>query len=147
MLEGGHAENALPQSATATVNCRIFPGTSALEVKDTLQRLAGPHTEIVLAHEPLVSDASPMRQDVMQAVRHAVAVAHPGAVVAGAMAAYATDGAVYRRAGIPTYGVSGLFGKASEEFAHGLNERIPVASFYASLTHWYVLINDLAAAP
>ena len=146
MLQGGHAENALPQSATATVNCRIFPGTSALDVKETLLRLAGPKVEIVMAHEPLLSDASPMRADVMQAAKHAVAVAHPGAVVSGAMAAYATDGAVYRRGGIPTYGISGLFEKSSDEFSHGLNERIPVDMFYAALTHWYVLIHDLAGA-
>jgi acetylornithine deacetylase/succinyl-diaminopimelate desuccinylase-like protein len=145
MLQGGHAENALPQSATATINCRVFPGTTALEVKDTLQHLAGAKVEIVMAHEPLVSDASPMRQDVMQAAKHAVAVAHPGAAVSGAMAAYATDGAVYRRAGIPTYGISGLFEKSSDDFAHGLNERIEVESFYASLTHWYVLIHTSPA--
>jgi acetylornithine deacetylase/succinyl-diaminopimelate desuccinylase-like protein len=85
-----------------------------------------------------------MREDLMRAVRHAVAVAHPGAIVSGAMAAYATDGAVFRRAGIPTYGTSGLFIKDSDDFSHGLNERIAVASFYASLTHWYVLLHDLA---
>jgi acetylornithine deacetylase/succinyl-diaminopimelate desuccinylase-like protein len=146
MLQGGHAENALPQSATATVNCRIFPGTTAAEVKDTLQAQVGNHVEIALAHEPLVSDASPMRQDVMRAVTHAVNVAHPGATVAGAMAAYATDGSVFRRAGIPTYGASGLFGKDSDDFAHGLNERITVEAFYASLTHWYVLMHDLGGA-
>ena len=144
MLQAGHAENALAQSATATVNCRIFPGTSAAAVKETLQQQVGPHVEIALAYEPLLSDASPMREDVMHAVRHAVAVAHSGAIVSGAMAAYATDGAVFRRAGIPTYGTSGLFIKDSDDFSHGLNERISVASFYASLTHWYVLLHDLA---
>jgi acetylornithine deacetylase/succinyl-diaminopimelate desuccinylase-like protein len=60
------------------------------------------------------------------------------------MAAYATDGAVFRRAGIPTYGTSGIFLKTSDDFAHGLNERISVAEFYDSLTHWYVLLHDIA---
>ena len=146
LLQAGHAENALPQSATATVNCRIFPGTSAAEVKEALQQQVGPRVEIDIAHVPLVSDASPRRVDVMRAVRHAVAVAHPGATVSGAMAAYATDGAVFRRAGIPTYGTSGLFLKDSDDFAHGLNERITVDAFNASLTHWYVLLHDLAGA-
>ena len=146
MLQGGHAENALPQSATATVNCRIYPGATALEVKDRLQQLSGKNVEIVLAHEPLVSDASPMRQDVMRAVTHAVNVTHPGATVAGTMAAYATDGSVFRRGGIPTYGTSGLFMKGSDDFAHGLNERISVDSFYSALSHWYVIIHDLAGA-
>jgi len=146
MLQGGHAENALPQSATATVNCRIFPGTTAAEVRDRLQALAGSHIEIALAHEPLVSDASPMRPDVMRAVTHAVNLTHPGASVAGAMAAYATDGSVFRRGGIPTYGTSGLFMKNSDDFAHGLNERIAVDTFYSALAHWYVIIHDLAAA-
>ncbi len=144
MLQGGHAENALPQSATATVNCRIFPGTTPAEVKGALQQQVGARVEIAIAHVPLVSDASPMREDVMRAVRHAIAVAHPGANVAGAMAAYATDGAVFRRAGIPTYGTSGVFLKNSDDFAHGLNERISVDAFYGSLTHWHVLLHDLA---
>jgi acetylornithine deacetylase/succinyl-diaminopimelate desuccinylase-like protein len=62
------------------------------------------------------------------------------------MAAYATDGSVFRRGGIPTYGVSGIDLKSSDDFAHGLDERISVAAFYNSLAHWYVLIHDLAGA-
>jgi acetylornithine deacetylase/succinyl-diaminopimelate desuccinylase-like protein len=144
LLRGGHAQNALPQSATATINCRIFPGTRPGEVRDTLQRAVGSHAQVTLAGDPLVSDPSPMRRDVMIAVSHAVEAAHPGTTVAGSMVAYATDGTVFRHAGIPTYGVSGLFIKDSEVFAHGLNERVGVAAFYAALTHWYVLIDDLA---
>ena len=60
------------------------------------------------------------------------------------MAPYATDGSIFRGAGIPTYGVSSLFMKQSDEFAHGLNERVPVAAFYAGLDHWYVLLTTLA---
>ncbi len=146
MLQGGHAENALPQSATATVNCRIFPGTTAMDVKGTLQQLAGAKVEIALAHEPLVSDASPMRADVMKAVTHAVNATYPGATVSGTMAAYATDGSVFRRGGIPTYGASGLFMKGSDDFAHGLNERVSVDAFYKTLPYWYLLMHDLAGA-
>jgi acetylornithine deacetylase/succinyl-diaminopimelate desuccinylase-like protein len=146
MLSGGHAENALPQTATATVNCRIFPGMPAAQVLKTLQQAAGSKVEVTQAYEALLSDASPLRKDVMAAVTRAVDVADPGARVVPTQASYATDGAVYRNAGIPTYGVGGVFIKDSEEFSHGLNERIRVDAFYAALTYWRVLIESLAGA-
>jgi acetylornithine deacetylase/succinyl-diaminopimelate desuccinylase-like protein len=145
MLTGGHAENALPQSATATINCRIFPGTSAADVQKTLQGLVGPQVDVRQGYDALVSNASPMRADVMKAVAKAVEASDPGAPVVPTQAAYATDGAVYRNAGIPTYGVGGVFIMDSEEFAHGLNERIRVNEFYNGLTYWDVLIKALAS--
>ena len=147
MLSGGHAENALPQTATATVNCRIFPGMPAAEVLKTLQQAVGSKAEVTQGYEALLSDASPLRKDVMAAVSRAVDAADPGARVVPTQASYATDGAVYRNAGIPTYGVGGVFMKDSEQFAHGLNERIRVDAFYAALTYWRVLIESLAGAP
>ena len=144
MLAGGHAENALPQSATATVNCRIFPGTSAADVQATLQKLVGSQVEVRQGYEPLVSDASPIRADVMRAVSRAVEASNPGTPVVPTQAAYATDGAVFRNAGIPTYGAGGVFIMGSEEFAHGLNERIRMAEFYKALVYWNVLIKALA---
>ena len=144
MLAGGHAENALPQSATATINCRIFPGTSAEDVQKTLQGLVGSKVDVRQGYDPLVSNASPMRADVMKAVAKAVAVSDPGAPVVPTQAAYATDGAVFRNAGIPTYGAGGVFVMDSEVFAHGLNERIRVKEFYNGLVYWYVLIKALA---
>ena len=144
MLAGGHAENALPQSATATVNCRIFPGTSAADVQKTLQGLVGPKVDVKQGYDALVSDASPMRPDIMSAVAKAVAASDPGAPVVPTQAAYATDGAVYRNAGIPTYGAGSVFIMDSEEFAHGLNERIRVKEFYNGLVFWDVLIKALA---
>lgn len=144
MLSGGHAENALPQSATASINCRIFPGTGAADVQKTLQGLVGPKVDVRQGYDALVSDASPMRADVMNAVAKAVSASNPGVPVVPTQAAYATDGAVYRNAGIPTYGVGGVFIMDSEEFAHGLNERIRVNEFYKGLTYWDVLIKALA---
>ncbi len=144
MLVGGHAENALPQSATATVNCRIFPGTSPADVQNTLQGLVGPKVEVKQGYDALVSNASPMRADVMSAVAKAVQASSPGVPVVPTQAAYATDGAVYRNAGIPTYGVGGVFVMNSEEFSHGLNERIRVNEFYKALAYWDVLIKALA---
>lgn len=143
-LSGGHADNALPQSAVATVNCRIFPGTSADAVRATLQQAVGSDVEVTQAEEAIVSDASPLRPDVIAAITRAVDSADPGARVVPTQASYATDGAVYRSAGIPTYGCGGVFIKDSEEFAHGLNERIRVDAFYDALTYWSVLIKTLA---
>jgi acetylornithine deacetylase/succinyl-diaminopimelate desuccinylase-like protein len=144
MLQGGHADNALPQSATATINCRVFPGMPVAAVEQTLQRLAGPKVEIKRNYEPLVADASPLRADLLRVIAHAVEAANPGAQVVPTQAEYATDGAVYRAAGIPTYGVMSSFIKESEIFSHGLDERLPVDTFYNGLTHWYVLITSLA---
>ena len=143
-LQGGHADNALPQSAVATVNCRIFPGMTADAVRATLQQAVGAEVEVRQAEEATVSDASPMRPDVIAAVTRAVDAADAGARVVPTQASYATDGAVYRSAGIPTYGCGGVFIMDSEEFAHGLNERIRIDAFYDALTYWSVLIKALA---
>lgn len=144
LLRGGHAENALPQSAVATVNCRIFPGTTVMEVLSTLQSVAGKGVEVKGIGKPLASAASPLRDDVVAAVRRAVHARHPGVPVVPYQAAGATDGVFFRAAGIPTYGVSGMFMKDSDSFAHGLNERVPVAGFYDEMQFWYALLRDLA---
>jgi len=144
MLRGGHAENALPQTAVATVNCRIFPGNTTEEIRAELQRVAGDEVEVTLAGRALDSVSSPMRQDVLEAVTRAVRASYPGARLVPDQASYYTDGGVFRADGIPTYGVSGMFLKDSDSFAHGLNERMPVHAFYNGLTHWYVLITELA---
>jgi acetylornithine deacetylase/succinyl-diaminopimelate desuccinylase-like protein len=140
LIQGGHADNALPQSATATVNCRLFPGMSAPQVLSILQGLVGPKVEVRQVDDAVVSEPSPLRPDVLAAVTRAVQAANPGARIVPTQVSYATDGAIFRAYGIPTYGVGSLFIKDSEDFAHGLNERIPVESFYRGLTHWYVLM-------
>lgn len=144
MLSGGHAENALPQTATATVNCRIFPGVTVDEVQAELQQVAGDKVTVRRAGRAFDSIASPLREDVVAAVRKAVHASYPGIPIVPDMAPYYTDGSVLRAAGIPTYGVSGMFTKDSDEFSHGLDERLPVHAFYHGLTHWYVLIRELA---
>jgi acetylornithine deacetylase/succinyl-diaminopimelate desuccinylase-like protein len=145
MLRAGHAENALPQSATATVNCRIFPGVTVSEVQETLLQVAGHEDlQIRVLGEPAASPASPLREDVMEAVAYGVHHIRPGTPVIPYMAPYATDGKEIRRGGIPTYGVMGIFIKDSDQFAHGLNERVPVRSFFDALEFWYVVIDRLA---
>jgi acetylornithine deacetylase/succinyl-diaminopimelate desuccinylase-like protein len=147
MLRAGHAENALPQSATATVNCRIFPGVEVSEVRETLQRLVGDQVRIETLDEPVASPASPLREDVMHAVSQGVEEIRPGTPVIPFMAPYGTDGKAIRLAGIPTYGIMGLFMKDSDQFAHGLNERVPVRSFFDSLEFWYSVLTGLSKQP
>ena len=144
MLEGGHAPNALPQTGSANVNCRIFPGVDVEVVRATLQKVAGDGVEVKLRIPVLSSDASPLRPDVVAAVTRAVHKLHPGVEVVPSQASGATDGLVFRANGIPTYGVDGLFIRSKDDFSHGLNERIPVEGFYASLDYWYFLLRDFA---
>jgi acetylornithine deacetylase/succinyl-diaminopimelate desuccinylase-like protein len=144
-LAGGHADNALPQTATATVNCRIFPGMSVETVQGTLQRLAGQVVEVEPIVAAPIAEASPLRSDVMSAVEAAVESIHPGVPVVADMAPFATDATIFRAAGIPTYGISGNFIKGSDDFTHGLNERLPVASFYAGLDFYYTLLKALGS--
>lgn len=148
MLRAGHAENALPQSATATVNCRIFPGVEVAAVSATLLRVAAtPQLEIQVLGDPMASPASPLRDDVLDAVSAAVHAQYPDIPVIPYMAPYGTDGKEIRAGGIPTYGVMGLFIKDSDQFAHGLNERVPVRGFYGALEHWYTILHRLAGRP
>lgn len=144
MLSGGHAENALPQTATATVNCRVFPGVPVADVQAELRAIAGPNVEVTPLGPSNFSDASPLRPDVMQATTRAVHAVHPGAMLTPFMSAGATDGLFFRAAGIPTYGVGAVFIGDDDDFAHGLNERVPVTVFYQGLTHWRILVTDLA---
>jgi acetylornithine deacetylase/succinyl-diaminopimelate desuccinylase-like protein len=144
LLRGGHADNALPQAATATVNCRIFPGVAVDAVRQQLQQLAGANVEITTLGAPTASDASPLRDDVMAAVAKAVHAIHPGVPIVPAQESGATDGLYLRAAGIPTYGVGGMFIKDTDAFAHGLDERVPVQGFYDGLEHWYVLVKAVA---
>ena len=145
MLNGGHGENALPQSAGANVNCRIFPGVKIEDVRLALQQAAGSGVEVKLVGEPLSSDASPLRPDVRQGRDSCRAQASgPACRWFRRRASGATDGLVFRSVGIPTYGVDGNFMKSEDDFSHGLNERLGVQSFYDSLTFWHTLVTDLA---
>jgi carboxypeptidase PM20D1 len=147
MLRAGHAENALPQSATATVNCRIFPGVDAAEVEATLLRVADmPGLRLRLLEEALASPTSPLREDVMRAIENAIQARYPGTPVIPYMAPYATDGVQLRSAGIPTYGTFGIFIRESDNFAHGLNERILVREFFGGLEYWHGLLRSLSSS-
>jgi len=144
-LAGGHALNALPQLATANVNCRIFPGDSVESVRKAL-RLAVDDDDVAIhvEGEVGVGPASPMRQDVLKAVARWSDTMWPGVVTIPVMSTGATDGRYLRIAGIPTYGVSGFFGDRDDVRAHGRDERMNVVSFYEGQAFLYRLVKDLS---
>lgn len=146
MIAGGHAPNALPQKATATVNCRIFPGTPSESVRQTLVEAIGDPTVTVTRRDDgsIDSPASPLRPDVMAAVEKAVHARYPGLPIVPSQASGATDSMYFRAQGVPSYGVSGMFMKAGEGFAHGLNEKAPLATLDGDLAHWDTLLRELA---
>jgi acetylornithine deacetylase/succinyl-diaminopimelate desuccinylase-like protein len=145
-LEGGHADNALPQLARATVNCRIFPGVDPATVLATLRELGAADN---IAVEPVEiarpTDASPLREDVVSAYTAAVRARHPGAAIVPDMSTGATDGLYFRARGVPVYGVDGSWAVIPvDERAHGRDERLPVRAFYNDVDHWTDLIRRLA---
>jgi acetylornithine deacetylase/succinyl-diaminopimelate desuccinylase-like protein len=146
MIEGGHAPNALPQKATANVNCRIFPGTSSESVRDSIVKaIADPQAKVTRQNDGSIdAPASPLRPDVLAAVTKAVHARFPGLPIVPSMAAGASDSMFFRALGVPAYGVSGLFMKSSDDFAHGLNERAPIDAIDGDLAHWESLLKDLA---
>ncbi len=145
MLRAGHAENALPQSATATVNCRLFPGISVAEIESVLKAVvANEAVEFALLGEPTESPISETRPDVVAAVGKAVHARYPEVKLITYMESGGTDGMHFRKAGIPTWAVSSRFMNPDEMFAHGLNERMPIKGFYDALDHWSIIIKELA---
>jgi acetylornithine deacetylase/succinyl-diaminopimelate desuccinylase-like protein len=143
LLRGGHADNALPQSATVTVNCRIFPGVDPAKIQAALQNRVGPKTEIRLTAPVFASGPSPMRADLVKAVKQVLHELHHDVPIVSEQESGASDCVIFRSAGIPCYGTSQIFIKDSDDFSHGLNERVPVASFYQGLDFWYQLFKAL----
>ena len=145
MLRAGHAENALPQSATATVNCRIFPGVGIEATENTLKEVVG--NEAVgfeLISDLVESPESEIRPDVVAAVKTSLAARGMDLPVFPYMSSGGTDGMHYRNLGYDTVAVPGAFAKPGDVYAHGLNERLPVESFYGGLDHWYIVLKELA---
>jgi len=145
MLEGGHAVNALPQLATANVNCRILPEDSVENVLATLKKVVADDQVIVTVktdegHSP----ASPMRPDIMKAFGRLTDTMWPGVIVLPSMSVGASDGRYLRSSGIPVYGISGLFNERDDVRAHGRDERMGVKSYYEGQTFMYELVKALA---
>jgi acetylornithine deacetylase/succinyl-diaminopimelate desuccinylase-like protein len=146
MLDGGHALNALPEQATANINCRIFPGVSVASVEAALARaIANPEVKIaVRAPPPVSSPASPLRKDVMDAVAAAVHQRFPGLAVVPGMSSGASDSMYFRNAGVPSYGVDPDFSRAGDSHPHGYNERTLASELPAALDFWHTLLTRLA---
>jgi len=147
-LEGGHARNALPQIATANVNCRVLPDESVASVTSTLQRIIA-DTAVVMTVEgtPQSGPPSPLRDDLMSAITAVTTSLWPGVPAVPMMVMGGTDGLYLRAAGIPTYGVQGIFYDRDDIRFHGRDERVKVQSFYEGQTFLYQLVKRLAGAP
>jgi acetylornithine deacetylase/succinyl-diaminopimelate desuccinylase-like protein len=146
MLEGGHAINALPQTARAGLNCRVLPGESFDDVRATLVRvLDDDHISVTLTSTPVPSPPSPLNPELVRAVEHLTAGFWPGIPVIPTMSPGFTDGSYLRNAGIPTYGHSGLAGDVNDVRAHGKDERVLVKSFLDGNEYLYRLVKALAS--
>ncbi|MGA7969819.1 MAG: M20/M25/M40 family metallo-hydrolase [Terriglobales bacterium] len=144
-LEGGHAVNALPQLAAATVNCRVLPEDSIEYVRDTLRKVvADDQVSITVLGDPRNGPASPLRPDLLNAVKKATDAEWPGVPVVPIMVMGATDGKALRIAGIPTYGIQGFFFDRDDIRFHGRDERLGIAAFYEGQTFLYELVKMLA---
>jgi acetylornithine deacetylase/succinyl-diaminopimelate desuccinylase-like protein len=148
MLDAGHAENALPQRASATVNCRLLPEDSPDAVRRTLAEvLADDAISMTTTWEPLSAPASPLEPEVLRSVESITEAMWPGIPVIPRMATGATDGLYLRNAGIPTYGVSGIFGDIDDDRSHGRDERIGVKQFFDGQEFLYRLVKALSSPP
>ena len=156
-VTGGHANNALPQQAQAIVNCRILPGHSKQEVRDTLVRvLADPAITVhYMSDSYTVSEtvptnpvfaSQPLRSDVQEAVEKVAKTMWPGVLVLPTMARGASDGIYTSAAGIPTYIVAGVEIDRNDDREHGRDERVPASSFYRGLDFYYAFLRRLTSA-
>jgi acetylornithine deacetylase/succinyl-diaminopimelate desuccinylase-like protein len=145
MLEAGQAINALPQLASAKVNCRIMPGEPVDEVKATLERvLADDQITVTQLGTATLSAPSALNGEIAGAIEKLSREFWPGAIVLPIMSPGATDGSFLRNAGIPTYGNSGMAIEVGESRIHGKDERVPVKSFYEGNEYLYRLVKMLA---
>jgi acetylornithine deacetylase/succinyl-diaminopimelate desuccinylase-like protein len=157
MLSGGHAPNALPQTARANVNCRIFPGEDPQEILKTLEGVANdPKVKVSVVAErdpegkvvPVVRvPPSPLLPEVTKVMEKTLRSAWPGIPLVATMSTGATDGKYTRIAGIPTYGISCMFFDKNDDRSHGKDERVGVQDFYDGVAFSYKLIRELSSTP
>jgi acetylornithine deacetylase/succinyl-diaminopimelate desuccinylase-like protein len=146
LLDGGHANNALPQRAGANVNCRIFPGTTPAQVRDTIEKIiADPRMTVKSADErgPLAVPP-PLDPKVLGPAEKLIAKHYPGVPLTPAMSTGATDGIFLEAIGIPVYGPPGLYGDPDGNGTHGLNERAIVKAVYSGRDYLYELVKTYA---
>ena len=145
-LFAGHADNALPQLATAMINCRIFPGIDPNAVQAELTKIvADPEVVVTRNDDYVASLASPLRPDVSAAFDKAVHALHPGIAIFPEMSTGASDARPFRVAGVPVYGVNGAWIRIPADYRmHGKDERIPVQALDDNVVHWQILLRELA---
>ncbi len=157
MLSGGHAPNALPQTARANVNCRIFPGEDPQEVRRSLEQVVNDPkvgVSIVVQRGPdgkvtpvVPVPSSPLLPEVTQAMEKVLGAMWPGIPLVATMSTGATDGKYTRIAGIPTYGISCMFFDMNDSRAHGKDERVGVQDFYDGVDFNYRLLREISSSP
>jgi acetylornithine deacetylase/succinyl-diaminopimelate desuccinylase-like protein len=148
LVDGGHAINALPQRAAATIQCRVIPGESPASVAATLAaRVADPSISITPANTVQPSPESPPDAALVREVERVTTELWPGVIVLPEMSAGATDSRYTRPRGLPSYGIDGLFDDLDDGRAHGRDERIGVAAFGDEVEFTFRLMRRLAAAP
>ena len=144
-LDAGHADNALPQTARATVNCRVLPGQNPDDVEATLREVIGnEQIEVDRVNAPTGSDPSPLTDDIMNILEPIVEEMWPGVPLIPTMSTGATDGNYVRNAGIPVYGVSAIFSDPNDSRAHGKDERVGVKEYYSAQEFWYRMLKRLS---
>jgi acetylornithine deacetylase/succinyl-diaminopimelate desuccinylase-like protein len=145
-LNAGHAENALPQTAKAIINCRMLPDDSPENVLSILKTvIADTQISVSCQYSSFLAPLSPLRDDVTGPVGQIASAMWPGVIVTPVMSTGATDGKYLRRKGIPVYGVSGMFGDIDDIRAHGKDERIGMKEFYDGVEFMYRFIKALSS--
>jgi acetylornithine deacetylase/succinyl-diaminopimelate desuccinylase-like protein len=139
-VEAGHANNALPQRASAVINCRILPGVPGAEVETVIRKLAGDRVRVSVLEPPIASPASAPAPAVLSRIEPLAAKYWPGVPVIPVMSTGTTDGMYTRSGGIPTYGVSAIDSNPDDVRAHGKDERVSVESFYRAAQFWLELM-------
>lgn len=149
MAKAGHAQNALPQRAEANINCRIFPADAVSDIQATLVKVIDDPRVSVTPFGTIGerSPVPPLNEEIMGPVKRAAAKIFPGTPIVPTLTAGATDGRYLNLAGIPTYGLTGMFGDPDGGGVHGLNERIRVRSLYDGRDFLYDVIKDIASHP
>ena len=148
MVNGGHARNALPQRATANVNCRIFPGHPKEEIMAELERVAGePEVKFSEINPEYVvaAPASPYDADFVRAATKAIEASWGKMPIIASQASGASDSMWYRALGVPSYGASGTFMRDADDFSHGLNERSPLVNVRPAIVYYLTLLRDLGS--
>lgn len=147
-LTAGHADNALPQMAKATVNCRLLPGYPPDSATAQLKRIvADTAVHVTVSDPPTLSPASPLKPEIMAPIEMLAKKKWPGVAIVPEMSTGATDGLYLRNAGIPVYGVGAIFEPITDIRAHGKDERINIKVFQDMAEYWYDLVKALATQP